>query len=111
MSAVQFFGQKCVARPVFPLCFSLKSIARPKKKTKKCRPSCPAPKFVARPFIREGVYILKIIPRLENGEKVAKRGVIKVNQPENGQFAVNNENNLLGNQNGGKLNTQTKKCL
>ena len=29
--AVQFFGQKFVARPVFPLCFSLKNIARPNK--------------------------------------------------------------------------------
>ena len=34
VSPVLFFGQKCVARPVFPLYFSLKIIASPKKQQK-----------------------------------------------------------------------------
>ena len=48
---VQFFVQKFVARPVFPE----KIIARPKT-PKNCRPSCPAPKLVARPVLRPSFY-------------------------------------------------------
>ena len=62
-------GKTFIARPVFLQCFSLTIIARPKN-TKKYRPSCPAPKLVARPFIGGGVKLWSMDPNSHQNCKI-----------------------------------------